>query len=193
MGATDGAHLPQSAAALERVHPGAAMSQARAGTHENPPPGAPETEDILASILNAAAPTADQGPQADEHLHDNESFAAFMASCRDGAPTMGPATTSALRRLSHDREPTSPAQDLASASHQAHLRRNYSALGSAAESHAITAGDNQAGGQPRGVASQRPGTQAPRILWGPKIPKPATGKKTTFFVKLYHKELIFRS
>ena len=35
--------------------------------------------------------------------------------------------------------------------------------------------------------------EPPRILWGPKIPKPATGKNTTFFVKLYHKELIFRS
>ena len=34
---------------------------------------------------------------------------------------------------------------------------------------------------------------APRILWGPKIPKPATGKNTTSFVKLYHKELNFRS
>ena len=33
----------------------------------------------------------------------------------------------------------------------------------------------------------------PRILWGPKIPKPATVGNTTFFVKLYHKENIFRS
>ena len=33
----------------------------------------------------------------------------------------------------------------------------------------------------------------PRILWGPKIPKPATVRNTTFFVKLYHKEHIFRS
>ena len=29
---------------------------------------------------------------------------------------------------------------------------------------------------------------SPRILWGPKIPKPATVRNTTFFVKLYHKE-----
>ena len=34
---------------------------------------------------------------------------------------------------------------------------------------------------------------SPRILWGPKIPKPATVRNTTFFVKLYHKEHIFRS
>ena len=33
----------------------------------------------------------------------------------------------------------------------------------------------------------------PRILWGPKIPKPATVRNTTFVVKLYHKEHIFRS
>ena len=34
---------------------------------------------------------------------------------------------------------------------------------------------------------------SPRILWGPKIPKPAKVRNTTFFVKLYHKEHIFRS
>ena len=34
---------------------------------------------------------------------------------------------------------------------------------------------------------------APRILWGPKIPKPVKVRNTTFFVKLYHKEHIFRS
>ena len=34
---------------------------------------------------------------------------------------------------------------------------------------------------------------SPRILWGPIIPKPATVRNTTFFVKLYHKEHIFRS
>ena len=35
--------------------------------------------------------------------------------------------------------------------------------------------------------------RAPKILWGSKIPKPATVRNTTFFVKLYHKEHIFRS
>ena len=34
---------------------------------------------------------------------------------------------------------------------------------------------------------------SPRILWGPKIPKPPTVRNTTFFVKLYHTELFFRS
>ena len=34
---------------------------------------------------------------------------------------------------------------------------------------------------------------APRILLGPKIPKPATVRNTTYFVKLYHKEHIFQS
>ena len=33
----------------------------------------------------------------------------------------------------------------------------------------------------------------PSILWGTKIPKPAKVRNTTFFVKLYHKEHIFRS
>ena len=33
----------------------------------------------------------------------------------------------------------------------------------------------------------------PRILWGPKIPKPATVRNATFFVKLYHKEDFSRS
>ena len=121
MGSTDGARLPHYAAAGERVHPGAAISQARAGTHENPPPGASETEEILASIFNAAAPTADQGLQADE--------------------------------------PTSPARDPASTSHQAHLRRNYAALGATAETHTTTMGDGEARGQLEGVVSQRPAPQ----------------------------------
>ena len=82
-----------------------------------------------------------------------------MASCRYGAPTTGPTTTSALRCVSHDGEPTSTSRHPASASHQAHPRRNYAALGSAAETHATTAGDGQAGTQPEGVASQRPGAQ----------------------------------
>ena len=155
-GATDGAQPPQSPAAGECVHPGAAMHHAQVGTHDNPPPGAPETEDHLASIFNAAAPTADQGPQTDKHLYNSESFAAFEASCREGAPTTGQTTTSALRRVSSDREPTSPAQDPASAFLQAHLRRNYAAFGLAAETHTTTVGDGQAGGQPQGLASQRP-------------------------------------
>ena len=33
----------------------------------------------------------------------------------------------------------------------------------------------------------------PGIFWGPKIPKPAKVRNTTFFVKLYHKEDIFWS
>ena len=34
---------------------------------------------------------------------------------------------------------------------------------------------------------------SPRILWSPKIPKPATVRNTTFFVNFYHKEHIFQS
>ena len=109
------------------------MSQARARTHDNLTAGAPETEDILASILNTAAPTAGQRPHTDEQLHDDESFAAFMAFCQDGAPNTEPTTTPALRRLSHKGDPTSPARDPTCMSHQAHLRRSYAALGSAAE------------------------------------------------------------
>ena len=56
----------------------------------------PETEDIVASIFNEVAPTVAQGLQTDEHIHHDESSAAFMASFRDRAPTTGPATTSAL-------------------------------------------------------------------------------------------------
>ena len=82
-----------------------------------------------------------------------------MASCRDGAPTTGPTTTSALRRVLLDRGPTSPALRPASASHQSHLHRNHAALVSVAETHTTTAGDSQAGGQPERVASQRPGAQ----------------------------------
>ena len=158
-GATEGAHPRQSTAAGARVHPGAATSQARAGTHDNPPPGSPETEDILASIFNTTAPPADQGPQTEEPFHDDESVTAFMASFWDGAPNTGPTIRSALQRVSHDREPTSPAWDPASAFGQAHLRCNYAALGSAAETHAPTAGAGHAGGQPEGAASQRPGAQ----------------------------------
>ena len=123
-GAAGGSSPPQPAGAEERVHSGTATSPARVGTHDNPPFGVPETEDILASILKKVAPLADQGLQTDKHLHNNELFAAFMASSQDGAPTTGPATT-------ENREPSSPSRDLASASHQAHLRRNYAALGTA--------------------------------------------------------------
>ena len=68
-GAAGGAHVPQPAAAEEGVLPGTATSPARVGTHDNRPPRAPETEDILWSIYNKLAPTAYQGPQTDEHLH----------------------------------------------------------------------------------------------------------------------------
>ena len=167
-GAAEGACPPQSAAAEERAHPDWATSPARVGTHDNLPPGAPETEDILASIFSAVARTADQGLQTDEHLHDDESLAAFMTSCRDGAPTAGQVTKSALRHLTQHREPTSCARDPASASHQAHLRRNYAALRLAAESHATTAGDGHAEGQPEEVSSQRQRAQdAPAHgVWG---------------------------
>ena len=155
-GAADGPHLPQSASAEECAHPDAATSPARVRTHDNPPPGARETEDFLASIFSAVAPMADQGLQTDEQCQDDESFAAVMASCWDRAPTKGPATTSALRHVMHNTEPTSPARDPASEFPRAHLRRNYAALGSAAQTHATTAGDAHAGGQPEGITSQRP-------------------------------------
>ena len=77
---------PQHATAEERAHRDATTSPAREGMVSDPPPGAPETEDILASIFDETAPTAGQGPPTDRHLHDNESFNAFMASCRDGTP-----------------------------------------------------------------------------------------------------------
>ena len=85
-GAAEDANPPQPATAEECVNPGFTTSPAREGMHGGPPPGASKTEDILALIFNETAPTAGQGPQTDEHLHDDESFAAFMAACRDGPP-----------------------------------------------------------------------------------------------------------
>ena len=123
-GADGDARPPQPATPEERVHSGAARSPARVGMHDGPPAGAPETEDILAPIFNESAPTASQGLQTDDQLEEDESFAAFMASCREGAPTTGQATTSALWHMPQNREPTSPTRDPASASSQAHLRRN---------------------------------------------------------------------
>ena len=120
---------------------------------------APEREGILASILNETALTAGQGLQTDEHLRDDETFAAFMAFCRDGAPTTGLATASALLHTVQDREPASPTRNPASASHQAHLRRKYVALGPVAAVHATTAGDGHAEGQSVEVASQHPHAQ----------------------------------
>ena len=143
----------------EPVHPGTATSPARVEMHDGPPPGAPEKEDLLASIFNEDAPTADQGLQTDEYLQDDESFLVLMASCRDGAPTTGPATTSALRHTAQNRELKSPAQGPASASHQAHLRRNYAALGPVAAAHATVAGNSHAGGQSVEMTSQRPHAQ----------------------------------
>ena len=57
--AAGGAHPAQLAAAEERVHPGTARSWAQVETQDNPPPGAPETEEILAFIFNQVAPTSD--------------------------------------------------------------------------------------------------------------------------------------
>ena len=57
--------------------------------HDGPAPGAPEREDILASIFNKTAPTAGQGLQTNEHLHNGESFATFMVSRLDGLPPQG--------------------------------------------------------------------------------------------------------
>ena len=65
-----------------------------------------------------------------------------------GAPNTEPTTTPALRRVLQDEEPTSPARDPSSVSHQAHLRRNYASLGSSAETPAPTGADGHAGGQP---------------------------------------------
>ena len=62
------------------------------------------------------------------------------------APTTGPATTSAQWPMAQNREATSPAADPPSASYQAHLRRNYAALGSVAAAHTTTAGNGHAGG-----------------------------------------------
>ena len=158
-GAAGDAHPPQPATAEEHVHPGAARSPTREGMHDATPRGAPEREDILASVFNETALTARQGLQTDEQLHDDESFAAFMASCRDGALATGPATPSAPRHTAHNREPTSPTWDPVSASHQAHLRRNYAALRPVAAVHATTAGDSHAGGQPSEVPCQNPHAQ----------------------------------
>ena len=105
---------------------------ASGNTLDNPPPGTPETEDILASIFNEVAPTADQGLQTKEHLQYDESLAAFMVSCQDGAPTTWPANSFALRLTAQNRETTSCTRDPASTSHQAHLRRNSDALRSVA-------------------------------------------------------------
>ena len=154
-GAAGDANPPQPATVEERLHPGAATSPARMGMHDGPPPGSRGTKDILASIFNETAPTGGQGRATDEHPHNDESLTTFMASCRDGDPTTGPATTSALRHMAQHREPTSPTRDPASASHQAHLRRNYAGLGPVAAVHATTAGDGHAGRQSLEVASQR--------------------------------------
>ena len=86
-GAANGAGPPQAAAAEECVQCCTATGPAQVGTHDNLPPGAPETEENLASIFNDVALTADQPLQTDEHLHNNEFFAAFMASCPHRATT----------------------------------------------------------------------------------------------------------
>ena len=124
------------------------------GTHDRPPPDAPENGGILASTFHEVAPTADQGLQTNEHPHDDESFAASMATRRGGAPTTGPAPTSALQHTVQNREPNSPARNPASTSHQAHLRRQYAPLGSVAATHATTAGGGHAGGPSVEVTSQ---------------------------------------
>ena len=101
----------------------------------------------------------DQGLQTDEQLHEDESFPAFMASCRDAAPTTGLVNTSAMQHTAQNGEATSPARDPASTSHQAHLPRNFAAFGSVAAAHATIVGDTHAGGQSVEVTSQRPHAQ----------------------------------
>ena len=156
--AAGNAHPPHAATAEERLHPGAATSLARVGMRERPAPRAPQTEDIVASMFNEVAPTADQGLQTDEHLQDDELFAAFMAFCQDGAATTGPAITSALQHTAQNRELTSPTPDPISASHQAHLRRNYASLGPVSAANTTIAGAGHARGQSVEMTSQRPHT-----------------------------------
>ena len=147
-GAAGNTNPAQPVTAEERAYSGATTGPAREGMHDNPPRGAPETEDILASIFDEIASMAAWGPPTDAHLIEEESFEAFMASCRDGTKTTGPATTSAPRHTAQRGELAAPTRDLASASDQAHLRRNYATLGPMAAVHTTATEDDQAGRRP---------------------------------------------
>ena len=65
-GAAGNAHASQPATVEEHVQLGATTSPAPEGMQGGPPPGAPKTKDILASICSKSAPTAGQGPRMDE-------------------------------------------------------------------------------------------------------------------------------
>ena len=97
-----------------------------------------------------------QGQPADTQPHDDESLNTFMVSCRDEvlAPRYTPS------RLARHREPINltrdPPKSAASASCQAHLRRNYATPGPMASGHAASANDGCADGNPTETTSQRP-------------------------------------
>ena len=157
---TDSAGQPQPTAVDERVHPDTTTDMAPEEACTNRPPQAQEAANVPASIFDEPATIAGQGEPADGKPRDDESFDAFMVSCRDGAPAAGPRPPSPPSRVTPHREPTDPTWDPpegpASASRQAHLHRNYATLGMTATGHTTTTDDGYVGGNRTETTSRTP-------------------------------------
>ena len=149
-GAGGDANPPHPATAENRAHHGATMSPAPEGMRSGPPPVAPETDDILVLIFNETAPTAGQAPPMDEHLQDDESFAALMVPAGTGPPPQD--------RQSHlhggTRRDTGSLLALKGTLPPRPTRRNYATLGLVAAVHTTPTGDDHARGRPVEVTRQ---------------------------------------
>ena len=109
-GPADDTNPPEPTAMDEGAHPDTTTDTAQGGTHDDQLPRTQETEEVLVSIFDEPTPAAGQRQPTDGRLRDNESFNAFMASCRDGAPAVGQTLASAPGRAAPHRELAAPAQ-----------------------------------------------------------------------------------
>ena len=140
---TDSAGRPQHTSVVEHVNPNSVADTAPEKVRTDGQPQAQEAARALASIFNNAAATGGQGQPADGQPRDDESFDAFMASCRDGTPAAGATLPSTPSRATPHREPTDPTREgPASPSHQVHLHRNYATLGTSAAGYTTTTNDD---------------------------------------------------
>ena len=130
----------------ERGHSETTTDTAHGGAHDNRPPRAPEAEDVLALILDQPAAATGQGQPTDEQPLNDESFDAYMASCRDRAPAVGLTPPFAPKHAAPRRQLAAPTQDPSSAFRQAHLRRDYAALEPMAASRTAATVDGHPGG-----------------------------------------------
>ena len=100
---TNNVGQPQPTAMDKRVYANSAADTAPEEARTDQQSQAQETMDILASISDELATAAGQGQLAEGHSPNDESWDAFVAFCRDEAPTAGPTPPSPTSRAASHR------------------------------------------------------------------------------------------